>query len=368
MAYIGNQPVLQSTEFREEFFPTSNQTAFTTGGFHPNAVSVYRNGVLLAQNGDYSKGTDNVTITLTNAAVAGDIVVIEGRRDLTQGTVTEQRYEEVIANSATTVTPPFAMIPDFTDVYFNGVLLSAGRGNNAQQDYTINQTTRVISFTTAPANGDLIAVVARGSASTNTNQFADQDDVYGIHATATTTYATSANQLTSVSFNSGYSLSDIAVGDYVVGERILPGTTVDSITGSGPYTINLIGPNGSDALSATGADLSGDPVVFYNATKALSAGTVAGGLCRAWVNFNASTQTIRSSYNVSSISYGTGDFSIYFNNDMPDANYSVVGSNLWARWFFGIDSTFTSYVRIKTYDEGAGSFGNPTIVCVAIFR
>ena len=158
-------------------------------------------------------------------------------------------------------------------------------------------------------------------------------------------------------------VTDLSVGDYVTGEGIAVGVTVSSVN-SGNNTIVI-----STGLDLDGGSIAGgEPITFYNATKALSAGTVAGGLCRAWVNFDASTQTIRSSYNVSSISYGTGDFSIYFNNDMPDANYSVVGSNLWARWIFGIDSTFTSYVRIRTYDEGAGSFGNPTIVCVAIFR
>ena len=114
MAYIGNAPVLQSTEFREEFFPTSNQTAFTTGGFHPSAVSVTRNGVLLSES-DYVKGSDNVTITLNSAAISGDVVVIRGNRSLAQGIqVTEQTHEQVLSasDSKTAVTVNFPLVAD----------------------------------------------------------------------------------------------------------------------------------------------------------------------------------------------------------------------------------------------------------------
>jgi hypothetical protein len=52
MSYIGNQPVLNTSEFREEFAVTSTQTVFNTGGFTASSDSatleVLRNGVLLA--------------------------------------------------------------------------------------------------------------------------------------------------------------------------------------------------------------------------------------------------------------------------------------------------------------------------------
>jgi len=46
--------------------------------------------------------------------------------------------------------------------------------------------------------------------------------------------------------------------------------------------------------------------------------------CRAWVNFNGTgTVAIRDSGNVSSITdNGTGDYTVNFTNNMPDANYS----------------------------------------------
>jgi len=53
-------------------------------------------------------------------------------------------------------------------------------------------------------------------------------------------------------------------------------------------------------------------------------------LAKAWVNFNGTTatpSTIRSSYNVSSITKnGTGDYTVNFATAMVDANYSAVVS------------------------------------------
>jgi hypothetical protein len=50
-------------------------------------------------------------------------------------------------------------------------------------------------------------------------------------------------------------------------------------------------------------------------------------LAKAWVNFDGTTatpSTIRSSYNVSSITKnGTGDYTVNFASAMADANYSV---------------------------------------------
>ena len=62
-----------------------------------------------------------------------------------------------------------------------------------------------------------------------------------------------------------------------------------------------------------------------------SAGTQIGTFCRAWVNFNGTTNvggfcTIRGSFNVTSVAdNGTGDYTVNFTNALPDANYSVVG-------------------------------------------
>lgn len=63
-----------------------------------------------------------------------------------------------------------------------------------------------------------------------------------------------------------------------------------------------------------------------------SAGTQIGTFCRAWVNFDGTTNTggfctIRASFNVTSVSdNGTGNYTVNFTTAMPDANYAAVSS------------------------------------------
>jgi hypothetical protein len=163
MSYIGNQPVLNTSEFREEFAVTSTQSVFNTGGFTASSDSatleVLRNGVLLGTV-DYTLGSDASTVTLANAAVNGDIIVIKGRRELTNGVqVTERRHEHTMGSGETTVTFPYPLTVSQTDVYLNGVKLGS-------TDFSINSSTRVVSFTTNPAVGDLVAIVSREPALT----------------------------------------------------------------------------------------------------------------------------------------------------------------------------------------------------------
>jgi len=60
--------------------------------------------------------------------------------------------------------------------------------------------------------------------------------------------------------------------------------------------------------------------------KVQSNGTTTNAL--AWVNFNGVTTTsIRSSYNVSSVTYvSTGTYTINYTNALADANYCVTGT------------------------------------------
>lgn len=63
-----------------------------------------------------------------------------------------------------------------------------------------------------------------------------------------------------------------------------------------------------------------------------SAGTQVGTFCRAWVNFNGTTNTggfctIAASFNVTSVAdNGTGDYTVNFTNAMPDANYATLAT------------------------------------------
>jgi len=91
------------------------------------------------------------------------------------------------------------------------------------------------------------------------------------------------------------------------------------------------------------SSITGTPVQFNDGT-----GTQIGTLCRAFVNFNGTTNiggfcTIRASFNVTSVAdNGTGDYTINFTTAMPDANYSVAGACQ-----FGTSGGNQSFVAVK---------------------
>jgi hypothetical protein len=61
-----------------------------------------------------------------------------------------------------------------------------------------------------------------------------------------------------------------------------------------------------------------------------STADIFSGRAKAWVNFNASsgTPTIRSSYNINSITdEATGKFTLNFTSALSDANYTITCSN-----------------------------------------
>jgi hypothetical protein len=65
-----------------------------------------------------------------------------------------------------------------------------------------------------------------------------------------------------------------------------------------------------------------------NGTVSTSSANVIQGSAKAWVNYKAtSTQSIRASFNVSSVTYGgAGLYTINFTTAFADANYSVIGT------------------------------------------
>jgi hypothetical protein len=207
------------------------------------------------------------------------------------------------------------------------------------------------SFATESGGTITINNATLASAVDLSNHYASTSEVQGTHTTGTITTGT-----TSLTVASG---SGISNGDYVVGEGIAPGTTVSS--GGGTTSITL--------SANAAATLSSDPVSFYTANKALSPGLVAGGLCRAWVNYNTSTNSINASFNVSSVTDATGNLVVNFTTAMQDANYSVQvtagsGTGLFHE---KVDNLATGSFRIYTYrDNGALTDYNPT--CAAVFR
>lgn len=213
MSYIGNSPVLQATEDREEFTVTAaTQTVFHTNGYTPDYITVYKNGVRLAAE-DYT-ATDGNTITLTNAAVTNDIIACEYRYEVTQGvSFGETKQEILVTNTATTTyTLNDTPIADYTQVYYNGVLLS-----HEQNDYSLNNKDLTLNFTLS-LNDVITVIMRRGievvQAAESVAEVREEFPVNTATQTEFTTSSAITSSLTDVYLN-GIKLS---VGDYTINE------------------------------------------------------------------------------------------------------------------------------------------------------
>ena len=89
--YIGNIPVPQATQVSQKFTATAGQTQFTTVGFTSGYVVVWLNGVKLVRITDYTD-SDNVNLTLTSGAAAGDILEILAFETFNPANVTSSSY------------------------------------------------------------------------------------------------------------------------------------------------------------------------------------------------------------------------------------------------------------------------------------
>jgi hypothetical protein len=172
--------------------------------------------------------------------------------------------------------------------------------------------------TIVPSSGSNVAIGTTGGSvdfnKINANVIegsclASTSDVNGTHTTGSVTSGSASLTVASA--------TGIVAGMYIVGEGIVPGTTVSSISGT---TVTM--------SANAAATLSSDPVSFYVVNKILTPGIVAGQLCRAWVNFDGTgTVAIRASFNVSSITdNGTGDYTVNFTTALADANYAEAGA------------------------------------------
>lgn len=279
MAYIGNIPVPDSTEHRQEFTATASQTTFTTSGYANGFVDVYLNGVKLAA-ADFT-ANDNSTVVLTSGASAGDILAVVARTQTTDG--------------------------------------SAG--------------------------------------------FASTSEVQGTHTTFSGSHSDTATTINLAS------VSGISSGDYVVGEGITLGTTVSSV---GASSVVISAGLDTDSVGIAG----GEPISFYKSNKVLSPGLVAGGLCRAWVNFNGTgTVAIRASFNVASITdNGTGNYTVNFATAMPDSNYCLTlavrpsSSGTNGRPLIQGTNYSTTSVNVQNINATDTAYLDPDIFNVAVFR
>lgn len=73
--YIGTQPVPQATQTRDTFTAVGGDTSFATGGYTPQFLDVYMNGIHLINGTDYTaaNGSD---VVLTEPAAVGDLIEV----------------------------------------------------------------------------------------------------------------------------------------------------------------------------------------------------------------------------------------------------------------------------------------------------
>jgi hypothetical protein len=105
MSYIGNQPVPQSLESRQEFTATASQTTFATSGYTVGYVDVYLNGVKLSTS-DFT-ATNGSDIVLGSGAAAGDVLAVvmkNDHSDLVALPITDSAGNNVLSESGGVVT------------------------------------------------------------------------------------------------------------------------------------------------------------------------------------------------------------------------------------------------------------------------
>jgi len=160
--------------------------------------------------------------------------------------------------------------------------------------------------------------------------------------------------------------------------------TIKAPNSNSDRTLNLPDEAGTvltNVSDISAANLTGD-VAAERITGALNAtGTAPVYACRAWVNFDGENTTIRESGNVSSVTdRGTGQYTINFNNSMPDSNYSLVGSARGEDGLldnrpsnFGVDSFSTSGGEVSVTRNKSGTseddqFFDTALITTAVFR
>lgn len=150
-----------------------------------------------------------------------------------------------------------------------------------------------------------------------------------------------------------------------------------------PTTIDSAGITFNDATSLTSAVIPANAVgatqIANGSVTAAKLGTTEQKqIAKAWVNFNGTgtigtNQTIRSSYNVSSVTKtGTGFYVINFTTSMTDANYTAAG--LGSNYTTGADilqpniyGFNTSSLNVSIRNSAATSYVDVSSVSIQIF-
>ena len=201
MSYIGNIPVPQATQTRDNFTATEGQTSFATSGYSPGYVDVYLNGIHLDPS-DYT-ATDGNAVVLSSGATLGDVVSVVAFSTFTvSGNVTGDVNNTTIVTEDVTVNGQ-AVGTITTD---NDLSFDMAAGNNFKCTVAANGTLTFTNITSGQSG----------------NIWLDNTGGYTISAAASTLIA--AADLTTLSTAGVYFMSYYSDGTNVA-VSVTPGVT-----------------------------------------------------------------------------------------------------------------------------------------------
>ena len=201
MSYIGNIPVPQATQTRDNFTATEGQTSFATSGYSPGYVDVYLNGIHLDPS-DYT-ATDGNAVVLSSGATSGDVVSVIAFSTFTvSGNVTGDVNNTTIVTEDVTVNGQ-AIGTITTD---NDLSFDMAAGNNFKCTVAANGTLTFTNITSGQSG----------------NIWLDNTGGYTISAAASTLIA--AADLTTLSTAGVYFMSYYSDGTNVA-VSVTPGVT-----------------------------------------------------------------------------------------------------------------------------------------------
>lgn len=127
---------------------TEGQTSFTVnGGYRVNQIGVFRNGVRLSNNSDFT-ALDGVTVTLVNAASLDDEVLFEIQDDF--------RVADAIVSAASTQTI-YGDIAIDGDFYYTGSSTGIVTTITAGDNISVNQSTGSVVITGLANTANVVA-------------------------------------------------------------------------------------------------------------------------------------------------------------------------------------------------------------------
>ena len=154
--------------------------------------------------------------------------------------------------------------------------------------------------------------------------------------------------------------------------------TIDTVSGTSNLTIGGANNTGSTTIKTNNTDaVTIDNSQNLKFNSGFGSVATAYGV-RAWVNFNGTgTVAIRASGNVSSITdNGTGDYTVNFATNMPDANYTFVGTASHSSsetvprivFYKEDDTRSVSALQIAVKQTGGSTRRDNSFIEVAFFR